>query len=176
MALSSVTCSPDIPVRAYRSRNGGTEITSIGLSIAPVTKADANALIAVAFVATNTTVTINPQGEDSVSITNGTINTCCCINGQNMLTGNMVVASARRLGGTTAAIAAQTVILSIGGVEIGRFAVAPAAISANPVCGFHYYFSPAADARMDLVANNLVLTVTAAEPSLQIFVEILGRA
>lgn len=177
MANSTITMAPASPTRSYYTKNGGTAITASDVAIASVTKSDATSILSVAFVATSTTVTINPGGEDSVAITNGTIRECCCVNGHNMATGNVIIASARRKSGTTAAILAQTVVITINAVEVGRFTVLAAGISADPVCGFLQWFSPAADTRFALVTPyDVVVTVTAADPSLEYFIEIVGKA
>lgn len=162
--------------RSYYTRNGGTPITAIDVAIASVSRTDATSIFAVAFVATNTTVTLNPQGEDSVAITNGTIRECCCVGGQSMATAYMLRASARRKAGTTLAILAQTVVVTVNAVEVARYAVLAAGVSADPVCGYAYWFNPAADARLALVTPwDVVFTVTAADASLEYFIEIVGK-
>lgn len=176
MANSSITCAPDAMTRSYYTRNGGTPITAINSGIASVTRTDADSLLAVAFTPTNTTVTINPGGEDSVAITNGTIRECCCVNGHNMASAYLFRAGARRLTGQTGAIVDQTVVFTINSVEVGRFTVlAVGAGSDEPVSGFIYVFSPTADTRFALATYNLVATVTAADSDLEIFVEIVGK-
>lgn len=177
MANSSFTITPAMPARAYYTRNGGTPMTSIDTAIAAFSRTDITSILAAAFVATGTTVTINPGGEDTVAIAGGTIRECCCVNGHNMATAYVLRASARRKAGTTAAIVAQTVIITINAVEIARFSVLAAAISADPVAGYVEQAMPAGDARFAFVTPwDLVFTVTAADPSLEYFVEVLGRA
>jgi len=72
---------------------------------------------------------------------------------------------------------AQTVIIYINAVEIGRFHVLAAGISADPECGSVQFWTPFADTRFALVTPyNVVFTVTAADPSLEYFFEIAGKA
>ena len=176
MATSTITCAPDSPTRAYYTTNGGTAITAVNIAIASVSRTDANSILSIAFTPTSTTVTVNPGGEDSVAITNGTIRECCCVNGHNMASAYMLRASARRKPGTSDTIVAQTVVMTINSVEVGRFNVLAAAGGADPVAGFCYVFTPEADTRFALISHNLVFTVTAADPDIEIYCEIVGKS
>ena len=131
-----------------------------------------------AFTPTNTTVTINPTGENAVTFTNATARVSLCT--ADPISGSyFLFARARRKPGTTGAIAAQTIRIYIDDTpdkEFGLFNVEAAAEGADPVSGFVscFYVANVGDSRMNLGATSLKVDVSAADSDLEIEITIAG--
>lgn len=126
-----------------------------------------------AFTPSNTTVTINPTAENAITFTNATGREYLCTS--NAMAGAyFFAATARRKPGTTASMAAQTVIVSVNSVEVGRFNVEAAAADATPRCGFVSFFNVSGDQRLETAANSITVGVTAADPELEIVLWAVG--
>lgn len=87
----------------------------------------------------------------------------------------LFAATARRKPGTTGSIAAQTVVFSVNSVQIGRLTVPAAAAGIDPVCGYTTYYHSTGDTRTDLSTYALAVSVTAADPDLEIVVWMIGN-
>lgn len=126
-----------------------------------------------AFTPSSTSVTINPTGENAITFTNATASEYLCTN-DPIAAAHFFAATARRKPGTTGAIAAQTVVITVNSVEIGRFNVESAAASANPRVGFTSFFNVAGDSRMTTDGQNIAVAVTAADTDLEIILFAAG--
>lgn len=129
----------------------------------------------VAFTPSDTTVTINPTGENAITFTNATGREYLCTT--NPIVGAyFLFAKARRKPGSTGAIVAQTVTISLNSVTVGVFNVAAATAGSDPVSGFVSSFFPgvAGDTRFDLQTYNLTVGVTAADSDLEIEITLIG--
>ena len=179
MATSTITPRHTQHYRDYRTTNGNSQIIPINTEFQSGFSVTADgAVLAVAFTPSGTTSTVSQSDADAVSVTNGTAREFTCIqNAAGSIEGAFLFrASARRKPGTTGAIVAQNVVISVNTVEIGRFPVLAANANEDPVVGYVEFFCPTAtgDTRVNLALNALSFAITAVDTDLEIFFEVVG--
>jgi len=162
------------PSRTY-ANTGGATIEGINVYAGPWETTAATKVLEMAFTPTDVSVTVNPAGDDSVTMTNGTMRTQVCVGGHTMAGAYYFRAGARRKPGTTGAIVAQAITFTINSVQVGKFTVAAADASTDPICGSVEMVSPTLDTRFNFGTPwDLIVAVTAADSDLEIFFTIVG--
>lgn len=179
MATSTITPRHTQHYRDYRTGNGNSQIIPINTEFQGGISANADGgVLCVAFTPGNTTSTVNLSDADSIGITGATAREFTCLPGATgTIEGAYLFrASARRKPGTTGAIVAQNVVISVNTVEIGRFPVLAANAGEDPVVGYVEFFCPTAtgDTRVNLALNALSFAITAVDSDLEIFFEVIG--
>lgn len=160
--------------RQYVNTSGGSILDGIDAYAPPWETAAATTALEMAIVPTGTSITVNPAGTDDVTVTNGTTTRRVCIGGQSMAGAYVFRAFARRKSGSTGAIVAQVVTFTINSVEVGRFTVAAADASVDPISGSIELVSPTLDTRFNLATYNLIIGVTASDADIEIVFTIVG--
>jgi hypothetical protein len=179
MATSTITPRHTQHYRDYRTSLGNSQIIPINTEFQSGFSVVADgAVFAAAFTPSATTCTVASSDADAISITGGTAREFTCIpnSAGNIEGAYLFRASARRKPGTTGAIVAQNVIISVNSVEIGRFPVLAANANEDPVVGYVEFFCPTAigDTRVNLNTNPLSFGITAVDTDLEIFFEVVG--
>ncbi len=160
--------------RQYVNTAGGSILDGIDIYAPPWDTAAATTVLEMAIVPTDVSITVNPSGTDAVTLTNATMTRRVCIGGESMAGAYVFRAFARRKQGSTGAIAAQVLTFTINSVEVGRFTVASAAASVDPISGSIELVSPTLDTRFNLATYNLIIGATAADADLEIVFTIIG--
>lgn len=173
MAQSIKTDRPQ-PTRLYANSSGGSIVDPIDTYAPPWETSSATKVLAMALTPSGTSVTIDPTATDAVSVTTGTMRLQIAI-GAHTLTGAYYFrAFARRKPGTTGAIVAQEITFTINSVQVGKFTVAAADASTDPISGSIELVQPTLDTRFNLTSYNLVIGATASDADLEIVFEIVG--
>lgn len=179
MATSTLITRQTPHYREFRQINSGSQVIPINTEFAQGIPISADgAVFCVAFTPTATTCNVQFDNSDVVAITGGTAREFTSIsNPAGDIEGvNLFRASARRKPGTTGAIVAQTVVITVNAVEVGRFNVNAADAGADPVCGYVEIFNTTAtgDTRFNLNTYAISFGITAADSDLEIFFEAVG--